>query len=97
MRLAIQLDEADIRQLIVADNNCYSEGQTGVPDWILGLLHVVVPDLAEEIAVPKKHIAAATKGHKLRSFEFSRDEDVRYPQPSRYKDIPPHPMSPTHV
>lgn len=77
MRLAIQLDEADIKQLIEADNNCYSEGQAGIPEWLLALFQVVTPE--HKFIRRKKDIKDATKGHKLRSFEFDRDADVRYP------------------
>ena len=77
MRLAIQLDEADIRKLIEADNNCFSEGMSGIPEWLLALFQITVPEIPFDRY--KKYVKAATKEHRLSSFEFDREADLRYP------------------
>jgi hypothetical protein len=80
MRLQVQFDESDVIQLLECAEAASRRTDPMPPDWLMMLIKTVAPEqLTKAHKIPWKALKAATKEHRLRSFEYSRDEEPRYP------------------
>lgn len=79
MRLTVDLDEQDIRDILACQVNAQDRGDVGPPAWLLFVIRAVARDIADGFRIKWKAINAAVKDTKLRTMEFDRDGQPRYP------------------